>query len=233
VTAGNSPLTTLGGGVPGMGFYTVVVPWQQPTGEGSLLRERTMRTVCTHLTESLQHWTFTPPLADWSRGAARNAGALTAQTPVVVFNDADTIVSKEQIERAAHIAYTSDGLVYAYDLYLRLTEASSEAMMRGEQPHWPIPEDEFVNAPSMGCAAISLACFRELGGFDEQFRGWGYEDVDFAWRAGERWPVRRVPGPAFHLWHGGRRDDDSPLDADPVEVLVNKAYLIEKDGDRG
>lgn len=163
---------------------------------------------------------------DGSPGAARNAGTLTVETPFVVFNDADTIVAPQQIRSAVWQASQSPGLVYAYDLYLRLTRESSEAMMRGEQPHWPVPEREILNAPSMGCAAISLECFREVGGFDEQYVGWGYEDVDFANRCAERWPLRRVPGPAFHLWHGERDPlTDAPDDADAAQVEANQSRL--------
>lgn len=98
--------------------------------------------------------------------------------------------------------------------------------MRGEQPHWPVPEREILNAPSMGCAAISLECFRGVGGFDEQYVGWGYEDVDFASRCAERWPLRRVPGPAFHLWHGERDPlTDAPDDADMAQVFENQGRL--------
>ncbi len=211
--------------------FQIVIPWHRfdydPADPIKQPRTRALESVITHLEHDGElEFKLSPPLGDWSRSAARNAGALNVTRPVVVFNDADTIVSAEQIRRAAWQAIMQPGLVYAYDLYLRLTRESSESMMRGETPHWPVPEREILNAPSMGCAAISLECFREVSGFDESYVGWGYEDVDFAQRCAALWPVRRVPGPAFHLWHGERDPKtDRPEDADPHEEASNYTRL--------
>lgn len=145
----------------------------------------------------------------WSPGAARNNGArMEPQAEVYVFNDADTVCPHEQIATAVKLAREAPGLVYAYDLYVRKTEDGRDG-------------ETIFNAPSMGCVAISGPCFRELGGFDDSYVGWGYEDLEFANRAAQRWPLRRVPGPVWHLWHGERRDDDAPEDSDPLEVLRN------------
>lgn len=222
--------------------FTIVVPWFQRSSFGTTAtgdgtdgpRSLAFGALVNHLIDAELSYVVSPPLGEWSRAAARNAGALTVTQPVVVFNDADTIVSPEQIRRAAWQAIMQPGLVYAYDLYLRLTRESSESMMRGEQPHWPVPEREILNAPSMGCAAISLECFRAVGGFDEAYVGWGYEDVDFANRCAERWPLRRVPGPAFHLWHGERDPrTDMPHDADLDEAAANEARLNDSSEARG
>jgi GT2 family glycosyltransferase len=145
---------------------------------------------------------------------ARNLGAeITAHEPdpatVLVFNDADSIIPHRQILEAVHQASVAPGLVYAYDLYLRLDEAGRV-------------EQELFAPPSMGCAAISRDSFWEAGGFDQRFVGWGYEDVEFAQRCASRWPVRRVSGVLEHLWHGARNSDDSPADADPELVERNR-----------
>lgn len=38
-----------------------------------------------------------------------------------------------------------------------------------------------------------------IEGFDETFKGWGWEDVEWAIRVARRWPVRHVDNPASHL----------------------------------
>jgi hypothetical protein len=163
--------------------------------------------------------TFTvAPLTVTTMGQARNLGAeLTMLEPdpaeVLVFNDADSVVPSRQILRAVEWARQSPGLVYAYDLYLRL-----DADGRIEQ--------ELFAPPSAGCIAISRAAFGELGGFDVRFQGWGYEDVEFATRAQRLWPIRRVSGILEHLWHGSRRADDSPADSDPELVERNRQLWI-------
>lgn len=149
----------------------------------------------------------------WSPGRARNKGAADCKADVIVFNDADTIVPVEQIRQAAKAAQDAPGLVFAYDLYLRVAKDGTVA----DGPY----EQEIMGSGSMGCVAIRRDCFNAAGGFDEGYLGWGYEDLDFANRCDKLWPNRRIPGPAYHLWHGDRRRDDSPTDSDPERVAEN------------
>lgn len=154
-----------------------------------------------------------------SPGRARNRGAENVVSPLILFNDADSICPWDQILQACKLALAQPGLVFAYDLYLRL---KPDAVHDGAVAYGRI-EREIFNSGSMACVAISRACFEQVGGFDENYVGWGYEDLDFVRRCSELWPTRRVPGPVYHLWHGERRDDDSPEDSDPVQVKENEA----------
>jgi GT2 family glycosyltransferase len=157
----------------------------------------------------------------WSPGAARNAGARAAQGDVLLFNDADTVAPLEQLVTACQLAKSEPGLVYGYDAYYRLSpDGTNLALVGNLLERCPLLET-FYAPPSLGVAAISRAAFDELGGFDEGFVDWGYEDVDFAQRAAALAPLRRVPGPAWHLWHGARRTDDAPEDSDPRKVARN------------
>jgi hypothetical protein len=151
---------------------------------------------------------------DWSPGKGRNEGVSTAKEldpdlSAVCFIDADTITPHEQIEQALDWAEADPGLVYGYTIYQRLDDQGRVTR-------------ELTFNGSMGCAAISLKCFDKVGGFDESFIGWGYEDLDFAQRCACYWPLRRVDGIATHLWHGFRNPDDSPSDSLPDEVAANR-----------
>lgn len=184
-------------------MQTVVMPWRPESSP-----ER--KTACRRVTDELIADGFGPLLANanpWSPGAARNRGAELAYGPVLIFNDADTIVPGGQIREAAMLALEAPGLVYAYRLYLRETQDGR-------------PTAELFDPPSMGCVAIQRVCYDQLGGFAE-WEGWGYEDCDFAKRAAALWPIHRVEGVATHLWHGDRNADDSPADSDPELVALN------------
>lgn len=173
-------------------------------------RERAFKTVLDHLT-ALSLFPFVATGGDpWSPGRARNFGAraLMPDETMIVFNDADSICPPEQIVDAIRMASESPGLVFAYDLYVR-----KDSEGRNQSP--------IFNSGSMACVAISRACFQEVGGFDESYVGWGYEDLDFATRCNALWPNRRVNGPVYHLWHGDRNADDSPADSDPAQVAAN------------
>lgn len=190
-------------------MQNVIVPWRD---HGNPLRLNAYHRVCRHLTgRGLAPISL--PVSPWSPGAARNAGAKIALDEVLVFNDADTICPAGQIRAAIVSAKASGSLVYAYTVYQR------------EDPDGRVMQ-EMVNPPSMGCAAIRRDAFRQIGGFDERFRGWGYEDIDFAERCmAELGPILRIDGHARHLWHGERRSDDAPEDSDPDQVKGNLALF--------
>lgn len=152
----------------------------------------------------------------FSPGSARNLGAATQGYDPIVFVDADTVCPAEQLYEAVRLAAEAPGLVFAYTMYVRLDRNG-----RSEQT---IP-----NSGSMGAVAISRDAFYELDGFDDRFIGWGYEDLDFAFRAENRFGIRRVDGPCFHVWHGDRRSDDSPVDSDPNQVELNHALYQQRD----
>lgn len=145
-----------------------------------------------------------------SPGTARNLAVELCVSPVVVFNDADSICPFDQIVEAVRLAAEAPGLVFAYTLYVRRDEQGRE-----QEPQF--------QSPSMACAAISLESFEQVGGFDPEYVGWGYEDLDFALRCNRLWPNRRVDGPVYHLWHGERRgEDDAPVESDPAQVRKNR-----------
>jgi hypothetical protein len=55
---------------------------------------------------------------------------------------------------------------------------------------------------SWSCAiAIRRDAWDQLGGFDERFRGWGWEDMAFQSAACSLVGHERIEGDVFHLWH--------------------------------
>jgi len=181
-----------------------------PFGGEDRYRLLALKTVCDHLRDLPYPFRVVHDLeADrpFSLSRARNRGAAESAADLLVFNDGDTIVPAGQIILAVGAAKDAPGPVVAFTDYLRLDRQGQVVASL----HAP---------PSLGCIAMSRATWEELP-FDERFEGWGYEDCTFNLQASKRWPARRVPGIAFHLWHGERNVDDSPADADPVLVAAN------------
>jgi len=192
------------------------------------MRRRAVRFVTQFYREALPDW---PPVFPSGRSLAhaRNLGAAVAPWSVLVFNDADTLCPPEQIREAVRLAAEAPGRVAAFDIYQRLTKAATKGLTSWRDAAEATVETELFSPPSNGCMAISRASFEEVGGYDESFVGWGYEDCEFNHRCsllfGE---PRRVPGEAYHLWHGDRRQDDSPLSVPPSVVARNLALYQEK-----
>lgn len=148
-----------------------------------------------------------------SVAAARNEGVRRSSGDVLFFADSDSLCPPEQVRTAAALAASAPGLVFAFDLYHRLSRRTTEAVAAGKEDPFTAPVDwSLASSGSSGAVAISRACFAAAGGYDEGYLGRGYEDQDFVRRCAALWPLRRVAGEMVHLWHGPRRSDDSPED---------------------
>jgi hypothetical protein len=51
------------------------------------------------------------------------------------------------------------------------------------------------------CIAVPRAVFDDMGGFDERFKGWGFEDMAFQSLIVGLYPWARVEADVVHLWH--------------------------------
>ncbi len=61
---------------------------------------------------------------------------------------------------------------------------------------------ERTNPRSWSCfIAIPRAIWDDMGGFDERFVGWGYEDMAFKSLVTSLYPWDLVKGDVYHLWH--------------------------------
>lgn len=212
----------------------VVIPFRAGT---NLWRARSFRVVRQHLLA------LAPIRVDFREDMAFNKSAainnaVDKLSPrgggILVVNDADSIVPLEQVDEMIRVAHRTGGLAVGYTDYLRLTQAATfnvlEKHHRSVEPDWPSLDLEWAqaNAPSIGCMAITLEAFQEVGGFDERFEGWGPEDIDFAQRCLATVGVERIPGPLYHLWHDERRPDDSPVSASAQQVARNLEHFRRK-----
>ena len=203
------------------GGVEVLIPYAR-AGE---LRRRALSFVLAFYADWFPAWKLTIATDEeqpFNRGRALNQAVASFATEIVVINDADALCDQAQVLEAVRLAREAPGYVFAYTLYLRLSEHVTAALADYIEALEAPAEWGMVNAPSGSCSAIRRDDYRRIGGFDERFAGWGYEDLEWNMRC-DRYAngCRRVPGELRHLWHGDRRPDDSPLSADPVDVARN------------
>jgi hypothetical protein len=152
------------------------------------------------------------PAGPFNRAAAINAAVARARASTIVVADADVIVSRAGL--AAALADPRWG--FPFDVYYTMTEAWTAAALTAD------PGDELaalltepdpahvvhrhpgaVAAPcESGCLIVARADLDRVGGFDESYVGWGYEDRAFVgtMRAHVAEPRRRRAN-ALHLCH--------------------------------
>lgn len=149
------------------------------------------------------------PDGPFNRSAAINDAAQAAgDWDVAVICDSDTLVAPGQFNQAVSTAHATGLLTSALTEVVELTEESSNRLLEnpeldpGALPSERTRRREILTQSSVIAAPRPL--WDAVGGFDEQFSGWGCEDVAF-WRAasivGGAGKVMRTSGPAYHLWH--------------------------------
>jgi hypothetical protein len=83
------------------------------------------------------------------------------------------------------------------------------------------------------CVAVPRATFDDMGGFDERFRGWGFEDGAWAALVRAMYPWARIDGDMYHLDHP--RSDEriilgesrSTASSDYVRnALLGRRYMV-------
>lgn len=165
---------------------TVVIPWR-PTPTRVPAYER----VTAHLAPlEARGWLIRPTDTEhdpFNRAAARNAGIRAAPDGVVIVHDADILIPHRQLTDAVRDATRTGALVTPYT---RVTYTDAKG-----RP-WHITTD----APG-GCAVATRTAWATLGGYDDTFTGWGYEDNALAAHAARTIGRAHIPGDAVHLWH--------------------------------
>jgi glycosyltransferase involved in cell wall biosynthesis len=116
------------------------------------------------------------------RGAshARNAGARAATGELLVFCDADDVVSPGWLAAMTEAAGDADVVAGPFDVE-RLNDTLRRSWHDTPPKHRPLRGHRFLEFASGGNCAVWQDVFESLGGYDEE-RPTG-EDVDLSWRA--------------------------------------------------
>jgi hypothetical protein len=136
------------------------------------------------------------PGKPFNRSGARNAAARAAgDWDVAFFVDADTLLPLDQVHAAIARARAERQAVWAYDrLYnfppLELAGAAAEepgvlVTVHNSHPYFAIPRP----------------IWDDIGGFDERFPGWGWEDTAFFAAVNVLHPMTTIHGRAVMLKH--------------------------------
>ena len=144
------------------------------------------------------------PDFDYCRAATFNEASRVARGSVLIAHDNDMLVPARYA--AEVLARTRDGFAFVDPkrFIFYLDEAISRAIMNG-MPLRPHTASVVQNLKG-GSIAATREAYQAIGGFDEEFVGWGGEDNDFWDRAREYGRVYEFGYlPLVHLWHAPQK----------------------------
>lgn len=162
--------------------------------------------------------------------AANRAAAAAGAWTVAAFVGADTLPGHvRQVQAAVTVAGETGLLVFPHDRYQALSEKGTDQVLSGlplaeAEPEWEPWPNTFSSL-----LVIPRKVWDAVGGFDERFVGYGWEDLAF-WAAccAVAGGYDRVPGTVYHLWHERVAAERDEAPEWPANEALGRRYLAAK-----
>jgi len=174
-------------------------------------RDRFWQYVRAYLAETVEWEVFEGVSEEgpFNRAAALNAAARRPWSVAVIL-DADTVVEGPRLQAGVDAA-REGVLAVPHDRFRSLTRRATAAVLRGQLSPAEAPVRWTREETKSSCLCIGRGLWEEVGGFDERFRGWGFEDAAFYAACRQLGGVYRLGGPVHHLWHPRSPEKDPQL----------------------
>lgn len=164
----------------------------------------------------------------FSLARASNLAAAQAEPwDVAFYVGADFILDDgSQAEAAIWKALHTGQLVFAHDTLVQLEADETEALIEAGPVAAPSAAGIRHRNTFSGALAIPRPLWQKVGGFDERFVGWGWDDISF-WAACETLGggFQRVAGTMYHLWHPRSRAENEDSPEHPDNEVLGRRYL--------
>lgn len=161
----------------------------------------------------------------FSRSAGLNtASRLAGDWDTAILLDSDVFVDVNQVKDGLALAKSAGHLVMPFRAHHSLNRPGSDAIMEGFTGSWV----RFITRTQMdnisACVIVPRAVWDTVGGFDERFQGWGFEDSAFC-AASDAYVGNhlRISGELWHLWH-----DKSPESNSRSPLLIANRTLMHR-----
>lgn len=207
--------------VPGI---SIVVPYRQSDRRDDLITVinclRAMRFPCVDIVLSEQdatkhvdlsselrpiEYVYTPNKFDgqhFNKSAAFNVGVAKAKYNLVVLHDADIIIENDYLNKVYETLKTFDSCHLGAKVFY-LNEKSSAELNRTAHLSTAYTCERTVSYFEGGTLACTKSAYRAIGGFNEDYIGYGMEDCDFFERLSTLTKFNESRSLfLFHLHHG-------------------------------
>lgn len=174
------------------------------TLECIVVEQATTPAIRSELPRWVRHIHTQLPASDmpYSRSWALNVGARSARGNLLVLHDNDFVVPRDYLAALADKFRQGFEVINLKRFIFYLSpKHAGEILSKRTLSATEAPEAIVQNLEAGGSVAIDRQVFFDLGGFDEEFVGWGGEDNELWDRAQTRrvYPFGSLP--LLHLWH--------------------------------
>jgi GT2 family glycosyltransferase len=151
----------------------------------------------------------------FNRSAAINTAARLAgdwDTAIVI--DSDVIVNLNVVRDGITVSNEMDRIVFPFRVRQTLNHGMTSRILSGYNGSWVAGIKGSFHDNLSSCLVVPRSVWDAVGGFDERFIGWGWEDVAFKIAADTMaGNAMRLPGDLWHLWHhtSPENNHSSPL----------------------
>jgi GT2 family glycosyltransferase len=160
-----------------------------------------------------------PDPGPFNRSQAINRAARAAgDFDTIVVIDGDVLIHPDQVRAGLGLVERFDRVVFPFRVYRSVSQAGTSRIMNGWTGDWAQVSIQ-AYWDSVSCVVmVPRAVWDQVGGFDERFVGWGWEDTAFACATDTVSGRLRVAGPLWHLWHPASPERNSRT----VEYRANR-----------
>lgn len=181
----------------------------------------------------------------YNRSAAFNYGARYAKGKILILHDNDMLMPENYCKEMMMIHAKGYEAINIKRFIFYLSQPVSQRILESVNNLTSVKPDYIVqNLEAGGSIAISREAYFSIGGMDEEFVGWGGEDIEFWQRCSilRRWIWGYLP--IIHLWHESQPLKEKPNNPNikrfeyldnislhkRILYLVKKNWAIEKNG---
>ena len=188
-----------------MNNAAIVVPWR--TAEG---REKSFELAQKYNAETFSDFKFyfSDSVGEkFNVSEARNRGCIQAIEDgynLLVVLDADTVFERDAVVDALKVVTESGGVCYPYTLSIETNQQLSERIDSGELTLEDLSWHMDATEMHVGSGwVMSSETFWEMNGWDENFKGWGWEDAAFQLAYETKFDriMSRSEGTCYRFWH--------------------------------
>lgn len=155
-----------------------------------------------HLPKWVRHVFLKTVSHSYNRSAGFNFGARCARGSILLLHDNDMLIPNTYCRNIISLARKGYEAINVKRYIFYLTRSHSEKVLESINNILTDAPDYIVqNLEAGGSMAITRNAYFEIGGMDEEFIGWGGEDIEFWQRCSllKRWIWGYEP--IIHLWH--------------------------------